>query len=642
MMLGALALAATLAASPPRWTTRECQRETAGRSSRGIPCGAGEEATYLEFAPSSGAGLPVAEDLCSALAAEVPGWATPGNAFCATSSGGQWASFGGSVNDVWTEVNSPTYTTVPVVPSGPDGASRIDLQLNGTNQRIDSDAVASPAGDVTVCGLVAPMEDPAAQYGVIVGRDGAARVFIVDYTSGAYRVQPFYQGVGAGSAVSGGTAKEGVPSFVCGVYDFVTSGTSTLKLYVDGASVGTPRTDAAGPLVAATMPWYVGFEGSFSTYAAVSVGGALVVEQALSAAQIAAIARRVLADQPKALIQGSPSLDMTYARTGSRFCSKADNTGTILPANRPCIAQNGLLVEAAATNRVPRSNEFNNAAWTKAAGATVTADYGAGPDGTRTAERLVYDATSSYLLIPDSTGAIQTTQSVYLKGTSGSGAVDFCRGGGTGQCVVCNYTSSEWSRCVQTSTFNTSSSGFLGCDVPTKGGACSPAGDVLVAFYQHELGAVATSYIPTTSAAASRGADIAYFTHGQTEYAAGCLGVTWAQDRNVDPSGIIMLADGTTFKQAIIRNTGFRAWIGGASAVISSVNPTSVATHSTIARWGGAATSIVVNGTTTSAAGGTAQSTTRLYLGSYDTTSGTTQSGRYSSVQFDPRPSRCR
>jgi hypothetical protein len=50
----ALALAAPNASQRPRYSTRDCQRSSAGRSTRGVPCGS---LAFFEFAPASGAGM---------------------------------------------------------------------------------------------------------------------------------------------------------------------------------------------------------------------------------------------------------------------------------------------------------------------------------------------------------------------------------------------------------------------------------------------------------------------------------------------------------------------------------------------------------------------------------------------------------
>jgi hypothetical protein len=77
----------------------------------------------------------------------------------------------------------------------------------------------------------------------------------------------------------------------------------------------------------------------------------------------------------------------------------ADHAGpyakTVAAANSaPRFEANGVLIEGASTNIQIRSEEFDDAAWTKTR-ATVTANDTTAPDGTVTADKLAEDATAS-------------------------------------------------------------------------------------------------------------------------------------------------------------------------------------------------------------------------------------------------------
>jgi hypothetical protein len=80
----------------------------------------------------------------------------------------------------------------------------------------------------------------------------------------------------------------------------------------------------------------------------------------------------------------------TYARTGAATASNADGSIETFAADVERITDQGLLIEAAATNRLLRSQEFDNASWAKT-NATVTANAAVAPDGTTTADKLVAD-----------------------------------------------------------------------------------------------------------------------------------------------------------------------------------------------------------------------------------------------------------
>jgi hypothetical protein len=78
----------------------------------------------------------------------------------------------------------------------------------------------------------------------------------------------------------------------------------------------------------------------------------------------------------------------SYARTGAAMASNADGSVETFAADVERITDQGLLIEAAATNRLLRSQEFDNASWVKQ-NATVTANAVVAPDGTTTADTLV-------------------------------------------------------------------------------------------------------------------------------------------------------------------------------------------------------------------------------------------------------------
>lgn len=614
---------ALLSAAPPRWTTRECPRGEGGRSSRGIPCGAAEEPTYLEFAPLSGAGLPVAENLCDALAAEVPGWSTP-----VDGGAGNWCLGGDGQEVAGSEVDfepfgSPTPVSVTVCPSGPDCSTKSALS-SAAVANIYLQAASNPPGALgpfTVCHLVS-------------NDASAAFVDSIRQTSEWYLVRNSGQSGQYGLYVGGVTQYgptmtqvAGAINLHCGVYQANTR----LRAYNNGEQGAESTTATRG-------------NTSGSLYIRKASGedvhfGAFYVDQELSAAQIAAIARRVLADQPKALVRGSPSLALTYTRTGSMFCSKADNTGSILPANRPCISQNGILVEAAATNLVVRSQEFDNAAWLKN-GTPVTANYGLAPDGTKTAERFTVTAGGNQFAYGNATGtAGANTFSVFVKSISGALTFPVCAyaGGASYTCNSCAISTSAVTRCSVTVTATTDWRYLIG-DYYVD----NLARDVIVWGAQSETGSVATSYIPTTSAAATRGAALVSFAHSQPTYATGCIAITtdWAAAPS-DNVGLVTLSSGSTFKQSILTFSGLKGYIGG-SSVVSTSAPGTGGSHRYIFSWQPSGSLLTFDTSATSGAAGTPAATDTLRIGNYDATATTVQSGRYSRIQFDPNPSRCR
>jgi hypothetical protein len=171
-----------------------------------------------------------------------------------------------------------------------------------------------------------------------------------------------------------------------------------------------------------------------------------------------------------------------------------------------------LLLEPQRTNLYPYSEQLNQ--WT-ASSATVTANYAVSPDGYTNADRVVFAAGG--LLYNGATGSAgQNTLSVYAKATNGvSGQFRFFGNGNTTLSTDQTATG-EWQRFTFTYTYSAVTAGLA---APTTGGGVS---DVIFWGFQHEIGAYATSYIPTLAASATRGADAASKTGissliGQTE-----------------------------------------------------------------------------------------------------------------------------
>jgi hypothetical protein len=591
------------------------------------------EPTYLEFLPESGAGIPAISHhntaLCDALAAEEPDWNVPvdggAGSFCL---GGDGLSVPGS-EVTFATVGTPATIETPVCPSGLDclaATGQPVRALHATSGILYTQATQSRAqgtGPRTACHWASAdnsgvfVDTLRAGSLLVLTNSGQGGVFGVQVTGTPSNVLVYGPSIGVGT--SGGF------NFFCGVYGVDKKATA----YVNGAA-GTPS--AVVDITATSYQPYLRIFGTSYT----SHLGAFYVDKELSASQIAAIARRVLADQPKAVIQGGKSfVDLTYSRTGSMFCSKADNTGSIIPANRPCIARNGILVEGAATNLVLRSQEINSAPWNTAS-STVTANYGIAPDSTKTAERVVPVVAGPYQPIAPVGAAL--TFSIFIKGTSGSGVVCPYLYNGTLadiDATACAYNPDTYTRCVVSSAdtnvieFGLSAVERASC-VPT------PFFDVLAWGAQVETGSVATSYIPTTSAAATRGAvGPPYLAHGQGIFDRGCISSTL---NSVVPTlGVLSLADTTTLRQGIgVSGGNVLGYVGGSS--VASVAVPAAGEHRYIFSWQPSGSLLSIDGVGAVGTAGTPATTNRLYLGG----TSTAQPGWYSKIQYDTRPTRCR
>ena len=196
----------------------------------------------------------------------------------------------------------------------------------------------------------------------------------------------------------------------------------------------------------------------------------------------------------------------------------------------------GLLVEEQRTNLLLYSEQFDNAYWTASA-VTVTANTSVSPDGATTADTFDDGVTSAlhrvFRTAITYTAAAQTV-SVYAKAGTGAwfqfvafdgtntfyanfnvstGAVGNKAAGVTSSSII--PAGNGWYRCVMTMTTLATAAGnfqigMLDADTASATPTFTGANRTLFMWgAQHEVGAFATSYIPTVASQVTRTADIA-------------------------------------------------------------------------------------------------------------------------------------
>jgi len=277
-------------------------------------------------------------------------------------------------------------------------------------------------------------------------------------------------------------------------------------------------------------------------------------------------------------------------------------------------AEGAALVEPAATNLLLRSEEFDNASWLKLASATVSGNTEVAPNGTSTADTInLADVSESR--VQQSTGlALNTTYtfSIYLKNISLTSGQTFRIQINAFQAapndLFAAATVDLFNGTVVYSQAGTAGTGFIGTGsasiVPllngwfrvsvtaTRGSGGTTSGGVQItrtagsrSFYawgaQLETGSVATSYIPTTTAAVTRNADVISKTGvsgfiGQTE---GTIYAEVDLRANSNLGTILSLGPNATTYIAILKranNTiGFEVLNSGVQANISSATVSS-------------------------------------------------------------------
>lgn len=300
-----------------------------------------------------------------------------------------------------------------------------------------------------------------------------------------------------------------------------TSGTCTLDAYVDGVSVAHSTGLALPGPGGGTQKVFVGIGDNLVNSHNGSLDELRIISRPLSAAEVLADYRLSGRWSSPPTPTVGPTLATSRASTGT-YESAAGHIVNALSGELRCGYQ-GCLQEPSSTNRIVRSEQFDNAAWTLASAGgvgnpTVTADQAASPGGDLSADQIAYPAVGS----AQGTAICQTgfaapataseTWSVWMRTSSGTGGIYlYVYDTTAGSYVSASLASmtTTWIRYALTfaATSAHSYNVCIGNVVGNAGMASTSAVTTYAWGGQFESLGFATSYIPTTTTATTRAAD---------------------------------------------------------------------------------------------------------------------------------------
>lgn len=220
----------------------------------------------------------------------------------------------------------------------------------------------------------------------------------------------------------------------------------------------------------------------------------------------------------------------SYTRADAQSAYAETSAGVLVPFATGVLRRTdkGVLIEGARTNLLTYSQQFDDAAWTKT-NITVTANATAAPDGTTTADLITLTGSSAGIRNSASASAAAKTYSFFVKSSGGSRYFQILTDGtvqafanfdiqtqttgtlGTSvNSASVTTLGNGWYRLVMTATDASATNSYIalvsGLTAAWSSGASSGAFFVWGA--QLEAASFPSSYIPTTTASATRAADV--------------------------------------------------------------------------------------------------------------------------------------
>lgn len=286
-----------------------------------------------------------------------------------------------------------------------------------------------------------------------------------------------------------------------------------------------------------------------------------------------------------------------------------------------------VLLEPQRTNLLTYSEQFSDASWTKSQ-ATITANSTTAPDGTTTADSIIENNLSGLHYISKAAGTAGTyALSLYVKadtrnwvyltlfdGVVNRGAYFNVSSGtvgdiDTGATASIQSVGNGWYRCIvtATSTFAFTASLQLATANATRNYTGNGTSGLYLWGFQMEAGAYPTTYIPTTSATATRVADSFSRNNIYTNGLISASGGTWFVELRNNISyvrdGIFRLGIGNTTAlttDSLYISGGFNTRNGiykTVSASSSLLYNTTTDTTKIAIKWNGTTADVFANGT---------------------------------------------
>lgn len=341
---------------------------------------------------------------------------------------------------------------------------------------------------------------------------------------------------------------------------------------------------------------------------------------------------------------GADNADVTTLLSCSRasigYAQTVAGTLTQFPANELRITDQGLLIEDARTNLILRSQEFDDGVQWGFSNCAVSSANVSAPDGTSTADEVqVSGASTPYLRqafigLANQLANVKYTTSLYVKAISGSTWLSLVHSAGSewgsyfnlsgagsvGSAVavtdgVLDSASIEalangWYRIVVTGHYTANHFGYVEVRIATADATW--AGNVSDTYrfwgaQSEEVGTFASSYIPTTTAAATRARDVVAATGSlDTLFSSAAVSavadIKTIHDTPVLGEAWVILGDNAGAEKALMNvddssDSAGQFLTGGASATIGGVL-TSNDGIKVGGSWNASATSIVAQGGT--------------------------------------------